>query len=515
MIHRRVGVYAGIDPTAPSMHVGHMVPFMVLAWFYVHGYDTHFVLGGFTASIGDPTGRTTGREIQSAPTRRANIASMHAQLKRLGASIERYAQRRGFQKEWAWRRALENNSTWWNATSARDYLSILGRQIRIGPLLGRDTVKTRLERGDGMSYAEFSYPLVQAWDWWHLFQKGVQIQVGGGDQFGNILAGAEAVKQLAKDSHEYQTALRQTTIIDKKYYIDVTSDPLGITVPLLTTASGEKFGKSAGNAVWLEPRMTPIFDLYQFFLRSADADVEKYLKLFTFLSLPEIAEIIEAHEKDPSQRIAQHKLAREFVELIYGVDAAAQAEQEHRQLFKKTLSISDITSSVSEAKATEPAKPTQSPTANFTHPSLNKHAPPQRLEDNMSTHVKLPRSLVLGKPLGQIMFAAGMVSSKAEGHRLIRAGGAYVGNSRGAVDSLTYTSARTNTPEEAAEYIIDEKLLVLRVGKWRMKIVEIVSDEEYEQAGLTCPAWELKKAEEAEKEEAENRDPAVAENRRY
>ncbi len=127
----------------------------------------------------------------------------------------------------------------------------------------RCRVKTRLERGDGMSYAEFSYPLVQAWDWWHLFQKGVQIQVGGGDQFGNILAGAEAVKQLAKDSHEYQTALRQTTIIDKKYYIDVTSDPLGITVPLLTTASGEKFGKSAGNAVWLEPRMTPIFDLYQ------------------------------------------------------------------------------------------------------------------------------------------------------------------------------------------------------------------------------------------------------------
>jgi hypothetical protein len=114
-----------------------------------------------------------------------------------------------------------------------------------------------------MSYAEFSYPLVQAWDWWHLFQKGVQIQVGGGDQFGNILAGAEAVKQLAKDSHEYQSALRQTTIIDKKYDIDVTSDPLGITVPLLTTASGEKFGKSAGNAVWLEPKMTPIFDLYQ------------------------------------------------------------------------------------------------------------------------------------------------------------------------------------------------------------------------------------------------------------
>lgn len=114
-----------------------------------------------------------------------------------------------------------------------------------------------------MSYAEFSYPLVQAWDWWHLFQKGVQIQVGGGDQFGNILAGADAVKQIAKDSHEYQTALRNTKILDQKNNIDVTSEPLGITVPLLTTSSGEKFGKSAGNAIWLDPDMTPIFDLYQ------------------------------------------------------------------------------------------------------------------------------------------------------------------------------------------------------------------------------------------------------------
>lgn len=124
-------------------------------------------------------------------------------------------------------------------------------------------VKNRLESGDGMSFAEFSYPLVQAWDWWHLFQRGVQIQIGGADQFGNILAGAEAVKQIAKDSHEYQQALRQTEILDQKNGFKVTSDPMGFTVPLLTTSSGEKFGKSAGNAVWLNPELTSIFDLYQ------------------------------------------------------------------------------------------------------------------------------------------------------------------------------------------------------------------------------------------------------------
>lgn len=114
-----------------------------------------------------------------------------------------------------------------------------------------------------MSFAEFSYPLVQAWDWWHLYQQGVQIQIGGADQFGNILAGAEAVKQIAKDDHEYQQQLRQTQLVDDRHKVTLTADPVGFTVPLLTTASGEKFGKSAGNAVWLDPQMTSIFALYQ------------------------------------------------------------------------------------------------------------------------------------------------------------------------------------------------------------------------------------------------------------
>ncbi|EXJ95803.1 tyrosyl-tRNA synthetase [Capronia coronata CBS 617.96] len=499
LTHRRVGVYAGIDPTAPSMHVGHMIPFMVLAWFYVHGYDTHFVLGGFTASIGDPTGRLTGRETQAPAIRKANIASMHAQLKRLGVSIEKYAHRRGYVKEWAWRRALDNNVTWWTTTSARDFLSILGRHVRIGPMLGRDTVKNRMEKGDGMSFAEFSYPLVQAWDWWQLFQRGVQIQIGGADQFGNILAGAEAVKQIAKESHEYQQTLRQTQLIDENNGVKVTSDPLGFTVPLLTTASGEKFGKSAGNAVWLDPELTSIFDLYQFFLRTADADVEKYLKLFTFLPLPEIRELVQEHEKDQSKRVAQHKLAKEFVELIYGHEAAANAEAEHRQLFNKKLTLSDVTASVAEARSAQPAMEQQG----FINPSLNKHAQPLRREDNVAVHLKLPKSLVIGKPLSHVLWAVGLVGSRAEGQRLINAGGAYIGanaDARGGMDdALSFTPAKTAAWEELSKFIIDGKILILRVGKWRLKIIDIVPDEEYEAAGLTCQAWEaLKEARAAE-----------------
>ncbi|KAL2438750.1 Tyrosine-tRNA ligase, mitochondrial [Exophiala dermatitidis] len=515
LTHRRVGVYAGIDPTAPSMHVGHMIPFMVLAWFYIHGYDTHFVLGGFTASIGDPTGRLTGRQQQTPSQRKANMAAMHAQLKRLGVSIEKYAARRGYVKEWAWHRALDNNVTWWKNTSARDFLSVLGRHVRIGPMLGRDTVKNRMEKGDGMSFAEFSYPLVQAWDWWHLFQKGVQIQVGGADQFGNILAGAEAIKQMAKESHEYQQALRQTQLIDEENGVNVTSDPMGLTVPLLTTASGEKFGKSAGNAVWLDPEMTSIFDLYQFFLRTADADVEKYLKLFTFLPLAEIRGVIEEHEKDQSKRVAQHKLAKEFVELIYGHEAADTAEAEHRQLFNKKLSLSDITASLAEARSTQPAA-TDSP--NFINPSLNKHAQPLRREDNAAVHVKLPKSLVIGKPLSHVLWAVGLAGSRTEGQRLINAGGAYIGanaDAKGGMDdALSFTPAKTAAWEELSKFIIDEKILILRVGKWRLKIIDIVPDEEYEAAGLTCQAWEsLKEAQAREQEQQQQTGAEPAEQK--
>lgn len=233
--------------------------------------------------------------------------------------------------------------------------------------------------------------------------------------------------------------------------------------------------------------------------------MEKYLKLFTFLPLPEISQIMQEHEKDQSKRVAQHKLAKEFVELIYGLGAADQVEAEHRQLYSKTLSISDLASSLSEAKGHAPHTSATN-TADFVHPSLNKHAQPLNREDNTPLRVKLPRSLVIGKPLGQIMWAAGMLSSKAEGHRLILAGGAYVGATaaKGKMDdSLSFTPARGNSAEEAAQYIIDDHLLILRVGKWRMKIIDIIPDEDYEASGLTCPAWEQLKAADAEAEDAE------------
>lgn len=204
---------------------------------------------------------------------------------------------------------------------------------------------------------------------------------------------------------------------------------------------------------------------------------------------------MQEHEKDQSQRIAQHKLAKEFVELIYGLEAANKAEAEHRQLFNKNLTISDITSSVADASIS----PSSTETPAFVHPSLNKHAQPLRREDNAPVHITLPRSIIFQKPLGHILWAAGMVSSKAEAHRLIVAGGAYVGSNadakRGMDDALSFTPARSNHWQEIDKFVIDDKLLILRVGKWRLKIINIIPDEEYVEAGLTCPAWELMKAE--------------------
>lgn len=230
-------------------------------------------------------------------------------------------------------------------------------------------------------------------------------------------------------------------------------------------------------------------------MRTADADVEKYLKLFTFLPLPEIREVIQEHEKDQSKRVAQHMLAKEFVELIYGHEAAANAEAEHRQLFNKKLTLSDVTASVAESKA---AQPTATGQHDFINPSLNKHAQPLRREDNAAVHVKLPQSLVIGKPLSHVLWAVGLAGSRAEGQRLINAGGAYIGanaDARGGMDdALSFTPAKTAAWEELAKFVIDGKILILRVGKWRLKIIDIIPDDEYEAAGLTCQAWDALKA---------------------
>ncbi|KAF3483955.1 tyrosine-tRNA ligase [Arthroderma uncinatum] len=475
LTNKRVGFYAGIDPTAPSMHVGHMLPFMVLGWAYVHGMKAVWVLGGSTSRIGDPTGRTTARPMLNNASRKAYIANMHMQLKKLGASFERYGGKHGYSWEWAWRRALENNNTWWNKETLIEVLNTLGRHARIGTMLGREPVKTRLESGGGMSFTEFCYPIMQAWDWWHLYQKGVTVQVGGSDQSGNIQFGIDTIKQVLKNS----------PIEGKQDEDPDLSTPIGFTVPLLTTSTGEKIGKSAGNSIWLDKDMTSTYDLYQYFMRQPDQDMERLLKLFTFIPIAQIQKVMEEHNKAPSLRVAQHTLAQEFVELIHGPKDAQEASKAHKAIFQPQ----DSPSHAKPEAASIPLTPSGIP--EFINSGVNPKAPQMNAFTAPTPHLTLPRSMVVGQYFHKILYAAGMVSSKQEGYRIIVNNGASVGcMASGAEqmgDALSFIPLRTWPADVTEKFIIDGSLLILRIGKWRVKIIKIIDDKEFKDQGLTVP----------------------------
>ncbi|MCJ1379913.1 tyrosyl-tRNA synthetase [Xylographa soralifera] len=472
MIQKRVGAYVGIDPTAPSLHVGHLLPLMSLFWMYVSGFHAVTLLGGATAQVGDPTGRTTTRETTHSTVRKANMVNMHYQLKMLWANMEHHARfKHGYQWEWAWHRGLVNNNTWMNKLPLVEVLKVLGSGTRIGTMLGRDTVKNKMKSGDGISFSEFTYPLLQAWDWWHMYNtNNIQVQIGGSDQFGNIIAGIDAINYIRK-SH-YDPNIRQ----EKD---DPLRKPMGFTVPLLTTASGEKFGKSAGNAVWLDKDMTSTFELYQFFVRSADSDVARYLRLFTFIPLPEIDKIMTDQEQEPSKRIAQRRLAREVVEMIYGTKEAEEVETQHITLFRPVSTPKPI--------------PIDDPKAPSLNVSLNPNAPHISSQNAPASNMVLPHSLVHNQPIARVLFAAGLVASRSEGHRLASNRGAYVGGLRGAkpgmTDGLSFTPITNWKPEDTSKYIIDNSLIILRVGKWKVKVVKIIPDDQFDAQGLEAPGW--------------------------
>ncbi|KAK5012534.1 tyrosyl-tRNA synthetase [Cryomyces antarcticus] len=343
-----------------------------------------------------------------------------------------------------------------------------------------------MENGDGMSFAEFTYPVLQAWDWWYMYNTkhpAIQLQIGGSDQYGNIVAGIDAIKYITKNHSNPE--LRQ----EKE---DPLMTPYGLTVPLLTTSSGEKFGKSAGNAIWLDKEMTSSFDLYGFFLRSADADVERYLKLFTFLPMETIRSVMEEHAQNPSKRTAQHLLAAELLELVHGKLAAEEAAQQHSRFSgnrsKPTTSTSPTPSSpTSETTST-------SNTNTDINRSLNPHAPPTNWENAPSPNTTLPRSLVYGMTFGRILYHAGLVSSYSEGNRLIQKGGVYVGSAPAQIghqrDEVSFTPAKWGDPAATEQFIIDGQLLILRVGKWKVKVIKIVDDDEFRRMGGSAPGWE-------------------------
>ncbi|KAL7747028.1 tyrosyl-tRNA synthetase [Sorochytrium milnesiophthora] len=307
---RPATVYCGVDPTADSLHVGNLLPLTCLLRFLVHGHRVLGVVGGATGAIGDPSGRSSERQALAEDVLERNIRGVRTQVERF---FERGVQHVGRHQEAATaigQVAVLNNADWTKDMSLLAFLGDIGRLARVSTMLNRESVKARMETDQGISFTEFTYQLLQAYDFWYLYEReGCSIQIGGSDQWGNIVAGIDLIrrKREAESSPSREEAF-------------------GITLPLITTASGEKFGKSAGNAVWLDERRTSIFDFYQFFKRTQDADVERYLHLFTFLPLDSIKDMMAVHQTRPEQRVAQRALAYEVTALVHTAPAAEKAQ---------------------------------------------------------------------------------------------------------------------------------------------------------------------------------------------
>lgn len=323
-----------------------------------------------------------------------------------------------------------------------------------------------------MSFSEFTYPLLQAWDWWHMFLvHGVQVQIGGSDQYGNIIAGMDAVKHIAQNYGSEDKEGRRPEWLDGESKVKDDMMPMGLTVPLLTTASGEKFGKSAGNAIWLDRSLTSAFDLYGLLLRSPDEDVERYLKLFTFLPIHEIASVMAEHTKEPGTRKAQHLLASEVLELVHGREEAMNTREKHQALRAPSLSALR---------------------------GQNELRPNTQGTDSASAGAErtfLPSSLVLNTPFSRILYHARIAPTKSEGARMIAKGGVYAAavDKSGDGNRLDFVQLRDQKPSDVAAFAMDG-MLVLRVGKWKVRVVDIVEDAEFDARKLDAPGWEEWKA---------------------
>ncbi len=288
---KSISLYCGVDPTGDSMHIGHLIPFMMLKRFANAGHHPYVVIGGGTGAIGDPSGRKTERQLQTLDKIKANAEKLKAQFMHL-----------------------------FGQSRLLDFLRDYGKLFSVNIMLSKEVVASRLEAG--ISFTEFSYQILQSIDFEHLFSHNdVQLQIGGADQWGNITAGIDTIRKMHGS--------------DAKAY--------GLTIPLMLKSDGTKFGKTAGGAVWLDPEKTSPFEFYQFWLNQDDADVVKYLKYFTFLSKEEIDALAESVEKEPEKRLAQRRLAEEVTTFVHSPEALKEAQNITEALYHG--SIADLSES--------------------------------------------------------------------------------------------------------------------------------------------------------------------------
>jgi len=355
-----VTAYVGLDPTADSLHVGTLVPIIGAAWLQRLGHTPIVLIGGGTGMVGDPSGKRAERPILPIDQIDRNVDAIRSQLTRF----------LDFETKGPNAARLRNNAEWLRPLPLMDFLRDTGKHLTLGFMLQKESVRSRLETG--ISFTEFSYMAIQAHDFWHLLRtEGCDLQIGGSDQWGNITAGIELIgKREGKQTY-------------------------GMVFPLITTASGTKFGKSEAGNIWLDPDKTSVYQFYQFWINTDDRDVERYLKLFTFLPLDEIAQAMASHAQDPGKRVAQRLLARDVTGRVHGAPAAEEAIQASRAVFGG----GSITNAVS-GRGTGTV-------ANI----------PER---------KVSRAVLPNLSMVELLLASGLATSKADARRGIQGKGFYL-----------------------------------------------------------------------------------------
>ncbi len=358
-----VSAYAGFDPTGPSLHVGHLVPVMGLAHLQRAGHRPIALVGGGTGMIGDPSGKTAERQLTSAEEVARNSRAIEEQLRLFLDFTGPKAAR------------MRDNAVWLCKLGAVDFMRDVGKHFTVNYMLAKESVQSRIE--GGISFTEFSYMLLQAYDFLELHRReGVTLQIGGSDQWGNITAGLELIRRV-----EGTTAH-------------------ALTMPLVTTASGSKFGKTESGAVWLDPTMTTPYKFYQFWINVDDRDVCKYLRYFTLLARQRVEELDKAVAKAPEKREAQQALARDVTSRVHGDEAASVAEEVSRVLFGKA----------DPSALTEPVLS-----------ALSGEVPFARATETPS--------------LADALVTLKLVASKSAARRLVEQGGVYLNGGRATADT--------------------------------------------------------------------------------
>ncbi|MCK6205132.1 tyrosine--tRNA ligase [Bacillus infantis] len=318
----KISLYCGIDPTADSMHIGHLLPFLTLRRFQNEGHRPIVLVGGATGLIGDPSGKSEERKLQTLEAIQHNVSSIQKQLKKI------------FSFEGENGALMVNNYDWAGSMDIVTFLRDYGKHVGVNYMLAKDTIASRLDTG--ISFTEFTYTILQAMDFLHLYEKhNCKMQIGGSDQWGNITTGLELIRKMMPEG--------------AKGY--------GVTIPLVTKADGTKFGKTESGAIWLDPEKTSPYEFYQFWINTADADVIKYLKYFTFLPKEEIEALENSLAEEAHLRKAQKALAEEMTMLIHGEAALEQAIKISAALFSgdvKNLTALEITQGFKDVPSYEP-----------------------------------------------------------------------------------------------------------------------------------------------------------------